>query len=159
MLSAAGMINYFGKYTNLENDIAMVPLLISKGDTKVAIYGLGALKDKLACRLFRTEKVEFHKPGPDIPKEWFNIMVVHQNRSAHTKDECLQENYLPDWMDLIFWGHEHECRIKPEFNDNKNFYVTQPGNTLIIEKYCCVFKFLCSAFYKKFFGYLIPFQA
>lgn len=119
------MINYFGKYTNLEDSITMVPLLISKGTTKVAIYGLGALKDKQACRLFRTEKVELLQP--ENANEWFNVMVVHQNRSAHTKDECLQESYLPASMHLIFWGHEHECRIKPEFNDVKNFYVTQPG--------------------------------
>jgi double-strand break repair protein MRE11 len=126
MLSAAGMINYFGKYTNLENSVTIVPLLISKGDTKLAIYGLGALKDKLAARLFRTEKVELLQL--DDAKEWFNIMVVHQNRNLHTKDECLQESYLPSSMNLIFWGHEHECRIDPEFNNTKNFYVTQPGN-------------------------------
>jgi len=59
MLSASGLINYFGKYTNIEKEIAMVPLLISKGETKVAIYGLGALKDKMCHRLFRTEKVPF----------------------------------------------------------------------------------------------------
>lgn len=134
MLSSAGMINYFGKYTNLENDIPMVPLLISKGDTKVAIYGLGALKDKMAARMFRTEKV--HVLQPEDADPWFNVMVVHQNRNAHTKDECLQENYLPESMHLIFWGHEHECRLKPEFNETKNFYVTQPGNTIKLEKVC-----------------------
>jgi double-strand break repair protein MRE11 len=58
LLSSAGLVNYFGKYTNLQDDITMVPLLISKGATKVAIYGLGALKDKMASRLFRTEKVK-----------------------------------------------------------------------------------------------------
>jgi len=64
---------------------------------------------------------------PVDSQSWFNMMVVHQNRSAHTKDECLREDFLPQSMNLIFWGHEHECRLEPEFNDDKNFYVTQPG--------------------------------
>ncbi|XP_065343717.1 double-strand break repair protein MRE11 [Cloeon dipterum] len=128
MLSAAGLINYFGKYTNLQDDISLVPLLISKGNTRVAIYGLGSLKDKMASRLFRQEQVNIMQP--EEPDSWFNIMVLHQNRSAHTKDECLHESYLPESMNLVFWGHEHECRIEPEFNATRNFYVTQPGSSV-----------------------------
>jgi double-strand break repair protein MRE11 len=64
---------------------------------------------------------------PADHEDWFNVMVVHQNRNAHTKDECLHESYLPEAMNLIFWGHEHECRVKPEHNPEKGFYVTQPG--------------------------------
>ncbi|XP_059480631.1 double-strand break repair protein MRE11 [Neocloeon triangulifer] len=128
MLSAAGLINYFGKYLNLQDDISLVPLLVAKGNTKVAIYGLGALKDKVANRMFREEKV--HIMQPEDPETWYNVMVVHQNRACHNKDECLHENLLPESMDLIFWGHEHECKLEPEYNNNRNFYVTQPGSSV-----------------------------
>lgn len=33
-------------------------------------------------------------------------------------------------MDLVIWGHEHDCRIIPEENPNKKFFVTQPGSTV-----------------------------
>jgi len=38
---------------------------------------------------------------------------------------------LPDFIDLVIWGHEHECRIRPEYNELQKFYVTQPGSSVI----------------------------
>ncbi len=38
---------------------------------------------------------------------------------------------MPDFLDLVLWGHEHECRIKPEYNELQGFYVTQPGSSVI----------------------------
>jgi len=37
---------------------------------------------------------------------------------------------LPNFIDLVIWGHEHESRIRPEFNDLQSFYVTQPGSSV-----------------------------
>lgn len=34
-------------------------------------------------------------------------------------------------MDLVIWGHEHECRIRPEYNELQRFYVSQPGSSVI----------------------------
>lgn len=33
-------------------------------------------------------------------------------------------------MDLIIWGHEHECRINPEHVANKDFQIMQPGSSI-----------------------------
>ena len=33
-------------------------------------------------------------------------------------------------MDLIVWGHEHECLIEPRFNPEMNFHVMQPGSSV-----------------------------
>ncbi len=41
------------------------------------------------------------------------------------------EGFLPDFLDLVLWGHEHECRIRPEFNELTKFFVTQPGSSVI----------------------------
>ncbi len=36
---------------------------------------------------------------------------MHQNRVQHgaLAKNCLQESDLPSWLDLVVWGHEHEC--------------------------------------------------
>lgn len=33
-------------------------------------------------------------------------------------------------MDLIVWGHEHECLINPRLNPEMNFHVMQPGSSV-----------------------------
>ncbi len=38
---------------------------------------------------------------------------------------------MPDFFDLVIWGHEHECRIRPEYNELQKFFVTQPGSSVI----------------------------
>ena len=38
---------------------------------------------------------------------------------------------MPDFLDLVVWGHEHESLIKPVYNELQKFYVTQPGSSVI----------------------------
>ena len=33
-------------------------------------------------------------------------------------------------MDLVVWGHEHECLIEPRLNPEKGFHVMQPGSSV-----------------------------
>jgi len=33
-------------------------------------------------------------------------------------------------MDLVIWGHEHECLIDPRLNPEMNFHVMQPGSSV-----------------------------
>lgn len=33
-------------------------------------------------------------------------------------------------MDLILWGHEHDCRIDPEPVTGKGYYISQPGSSV-----------------------------
>lgn len=35
-----------------------------------------------------------------------------------------------DSVDLVVWGHEHDCRIIPEPVAGKNYYITQPGSSV-----------------------------
>ena len=86
--------------------------------------------------------------------EWFNMLVLHQNRHAsacsvypriassrflslllvssrclacpllsdhwaflriaHTATSFIPETQLDAWLNLIIWGHEHECLITPQ---------------------------------------------
>ena len=49
---------------------------------------------------------------------------------AYTETGYLPENFLPDFLDLVVWGHEHECLIDPRLNPEMNFHVMQPGSSV-----------------------------
>lgn len=96
LLSVAGLVNYFGKAHEVD-DITVSPLLIRKGTafemsylfltcccqigrTRLAIYGLGSIRDERLHRTFRANKVRFARPsGPEMD-EFFNVFLIHQNR-------------------------------------------------------------------------------
>ena len=47
-------------------------------------------------------------------EDWFNIFVLHQNRVDRGPKSFIAEQMLPYFLNLVIWGHEHECRILPE---------------------------------------------
>lgn len=49
---------------------------------------------------------------------------------AYTDTGYLPENFLPEFMDFVVWGHEHECLIDPRFNPEMGFHVMQPGSSV-----------------------------
>jgi len=54
--------------------------------------------------------------SPAYPlNQWFNIFVLHQNRLQHTASakNTIREEYLAHFLDLVVWGHEHECIPEP----------------------------------------------
>ena len=51
VLSVANLVNYFGKYENIE-DVEITPVLIRKGATSIALYGLGAMRDDRLNRMW-----------------------------------------------------------------------------------------------------------
>lgn len=57
----------------------------------------------------------------------FNIFVLHQNRAKHDEYTYIPQNKLPKFLNLIIWGHEHECRITPEFIPDVEYFISQPG--------------------------------
>ena len=90
LLSVAGLVNYFGK-TDLAADeerseatkkgLNISPVLLKKGDTKLALYGIGNIKDKRLNAEMRHGRVRMLKPA-EGGDEWFNCVLVHQNRSV-----------------------------------------------------------------------------
>jgi hypothetical protein len=61
LLSASGLVNYFGKWTDLMQ-VEISPLLMQKGVTRLALYGLSHLKDERLARLFRDHHVSVIVP-------------------------------------------------------------------------------------------------
>ncbi len=68
-------VNYFGKVTNIEN-IVVKPILFEKGKTKVAVYGLGHMKDQRLNQALDNKLIKFDRPNQNS-KDWFNILVMH----------------------------------------------------------------------------------
>ena len=128
ILQVSGLLNYYGKTPESDN-IEIRPVLLQKGQTKVALYGMSNVRDERLYRTFKQQKVKFFQPG--IQKDaWFNIMSVHQNHHAHTETSYLPEHFLPGFLDLVIWGHEHECLIDPKTNPEMGFKVMQPGSSV-----------------------------
>ncbi|KAF2482873.1 Mre11 DNA-binding presumed domain-containing protein [Neohortaea acidophila] len=128
LLQMSGLVNYYGRTPESDN-ILIKPVLLQKGNTKLALYGMSNVRDERLFRTFRDGHVKFFKPGTQ-QNDWFNIMSVHQNHHAHSPTNYLPEDYLPDFLDLVVWGHEHECKIDPTQSPGVGFKVMQPGSSI-----------------------------
>uniref|UniRef100_A0A914CAC5 Mre11 DNA-binding domain-containing protein n=1 Tax=Acrobeloides nanus TaxID=290746 RepID=A0A914CAC5_9BILA len=136
LLHEAGLVNLFGKFNDVDK-IEVSPILLRKRETKIALYGISSQRDDRLCRAFMQENVKFLRPTDD-PDSWFNILVLHQNRprrsTSRTTGSYLPVKYIPAFMDLVIWGHEHESIIEPQYfapNDSGDgFYIIQPGSTV-----------------------------
>ncbi|XP_067940899.1 double-strand break repair protein MRE11-like isoform X2 [Watersipora subatra] len=126
ILSSTGLVNYFGKCNSLEQ-VEISPLLLRKGETKLALYGLGCIRDERLHRLFEQRKVKMLQPR-EQSESWFNIFAIHQNRARHSAKDYIPENFLGEFLDFVLWGHEHECRVDPEYNGH--YWVSQPGSSV-----------------------------
>ncbi|CAB3221779.1 unnamed protein product [Arctia plantaginis] len=129
ILSMGGLVNYFGKWTDYTH-VRISPVLLQKGDSKLALYGLSHLKDQRLSRLFQEKKVEMLR---DEENDWFNILVLHQNRAEDRGvGNFIREEELPKFLDLVLWGHEHDCELyeMKGKQDKEHFRVIQPGSTV-----------------------------
>lgn len=51
-------------------------------------------------------------------------------RVKHGPQESVPEGMFDDSIDLVVWGHEHDCRIIPEPVTGKSYSITQPGSSV-----------------------------
>eukprot|EP00796_Vickermania_ingenoplastis_P010335 gene10335-7229_t len=156
VLSTNACINYFGLTPSLE-EIQLHPILLRKGKTYVALYGLGHVRDERLLRCFKLKKVHFVPPPPltDAEKDdkgsggdptWFRMLIVHQNRSNRPMPGGMEadntatagagvgsvrsvEQYLAGFgLDLVIWGNEHMQRMAPQ--TTCGYDIIQPGSTI-----------------------------
>lgn len=130
ILSITGLVNYFGKWTDYSH-VRISPVLLQKGLTRLALFGLSHLKDQRLSRLFSEKKVEMQRPDETL--DWFNLFVLHQNRADRGPGNYISEDVLPNFLDLVIWGHEHDCQVLPmkgKKTEANSFTVLQPGSTV-----------------------------
>ncbi|KAL7672567.1 hypothetical protein ACOME3_007452 [Neoechinorhynchus agilis] len=206
ILSSSGLINYFGKCKNIDHP-EILPILMQKGCSKLALYGLGSTRDERIHHLFSRNHVDVLRPKQD-QENWFSIFVIHQNnatgamvsmigvfspyliwhwqqsqipcfypslqsplwvfsltigceyakrpvrytvkvpttlrKSNLLRESCtgcdrivrgsstnfIPEHFLNAFLDLIIWGHEHDCHTNLSWNPIQQFYVNQPGSSV-----------------------------
>ena len=106
LLSVSNLVNYFGRQDDVES-IKISPVLLQKGETNVALYGMGSMRDERLNRMWQGKKVKFLRPeldgggGDDDDDEnrWFNIFTLHQNRDlGRGSKNCVHESMIPEWM-------------------------------------------------------------
>ncbi|CAN6560856.1 unnamed protein product [Malus baccata var. baccata] len=137
ILSACNLVNYFGKMGlggSGVGQITVYPILMRKGATSVAVYGLGNIRDERLNRMFQTpHAVQWMRPesqeGLEV-SDWFNILVLHQNRVKTNPKNAINEHFLPRFLDFVVWGHEHECLVDPQEVPGMGFHITQPGSSV-----------------------------
>jgi len=173
MLSVAGLVNYIGKVELPLSDapadgIAVRPVLLRKGNTHLGLYGIGNIKDARMHFELRSNRVRMYMPKDK--EDWFNVLLLHQNRCGqstislvfqifslerafrvkHGPQESVPEGLFDDSIDLVIWGHEHDCRIRPEPVAGKRYFISQPGSSVAtslaegeaIDKYGLIFSLL-----------------
>lgn len=128
ILQVSGLLNYYGRVPESDH-IVVKPVLLQKGSTKLALYGLSNVRDERLHRSFRHNQVKFMRPEL-YQDEWFNLIAVHQNHHGHSETNYLPENFLQNFFDFVVWGHEHECLIDPILNPEQDFHVCQPGSSV-----------------------------
>lgn len=85
VLSVSGLVNYMGKIDLPLSDadahttgIAVRPVLLRKGKTRLGMYGIGNVKDQRMHFELRSNRVRMFMPKDK--DQWFNMMLLHQNR-------------------------------------------------------------------------------
>ncbi|RLN04686.1 hypothetical protein C2845_PM13G04690 [Panicum miliaceum] len=111
ILSAGNFLNYFGK-----TDLGCT------GVGKTTVYPVFIRKEPHA--------VNWMLPEIRDEIDWFNILVLHQKRKKASPSNGVSELLLPRFLDMVIWGHEHECLIDPEEVSGMGFHVTQPGSSI-----------------------------
>ncbi|ODV88944.1 hypothetical protein CANCADRAFT_28330, partial [Tortispora caseinolytica NRRL Y-17796] len=131
VLASTRLVNHFG-FVSKDDTFVVHPILLRKGDTFLALYGLSNVREERMHRCFRDGKVKFMRPHcPGVSDDsWFNILVLHQNRSSHSSTDYIPQSALPPFVDLVLWGHEHECLIDPQYVVEKELNIIQPGSSV-----------------------------
>ena len=88
-------MNYMGKIDLPVDDadaqntgIAVRPVLIRKGNTRLGMYGMGNIKDQRMHFELRSNRVRMFMPRDK--DEWFNVLLLHQNRCVYPPNPFLQ---------------------------------------------------------------------
>ena len=102
LLAVSNLLNYFGRSDEVDK-VVVKPVLMEKGSTKIALYGLGSLRDERLNRMWQNNKVKFLRADTEEEEaDWFSIFALHQNRDyGRGMKNCVKEDMIPEWMDLV----------------------------------------------------------
>ena len=76
---------------------------------------MGYIPDERLARMFEQHHVTFFQPSEE--DDWFNLFIIHQNCESGRGRKNMRLDLLPHFLQLVIWGHEHECRIDPSWHE------------------------------------------
>ncbi|XP_037745616.1 double-strand break repair protein MRE11 isoform X4 [Chelonia mydas] len=135
ILSSAGLLNHFGRSSSVEK-IDISPILLHKGSTKIALYGLGSIPDERLYRMFVNKQVTMLRPKED-EDNWFNLFVIHQNRHIgllHIKGKKMNMEKIPLETVRSFYIEDIVLADHPDIFNPDNPKVTQAVQVFCMEK-------------------------
>ncbi|XP_043360101.1 double-strand break repair protein MRE11 isoform X4 [Dermochelys coriacea] len=135
ILSSAGLLNHFGRSSSVEK-IDISPILLHKGSTKIALYGLGSIPDERLYRMFVNKQVTMLRPKED-EDNWFNLFVIHQNRHIgllHIKGKKMNMEKIPLETVRSFYIEDIVLADHPDIFNPDNPKVTQAIQAFCMEK-------------------------
>ena len=124
MLAGRGLLTHFGRIRDLQK-IEIKPVTLKKGKTIINIFGIGSVKDEWLNAMIEQDRVRFLTP-PNI-EDSFNILVLHQNRTKRGPSDksFFHEKNIPQFIDFVLWGHEHDDRLSLEYCNVSDCFITQ----------------------------------
>ncbi|ELK27889.1 Double-strand break repair protein MRE11A [Myotis davidii] len=112
------------------------PVLLQKGSTKIALYGLGSIPDERLYRMFLNKKVTMLRPKED-ENSWFNLFVIHQNRHVgllRIKGKKMNMQKIPLCTVRQFFMEDVVLADHPDIFNPDNPKVTQAIQSFCLEK-------------------------
>lgn len=119
-------------------DIHIKPIIFIKGETKIALFGIGHINDTRLNLAKNTDNLHFERPlnnDGEIDETYFNILVVHQNRFKGIgigvpRQNSIVDEFYPSFFDLVICGHEHESIPEVKVVGSTGVHILQPGSTV-----------------------------
>mmetsp|Transcript_3378 Transcript_3378/g.6944 ORF Transcript_3378/g.6944 Transcript_3378/m.6944 type:complete len:477 (+) Transcript_3378:1287-2717(+) len=130
LLDSSKLLTYL-RHESFEGQLHVRPVVVRKpGGCTVAVYGMGFVKDQILHQMFKEQLVVFHKANADV-----HILLLHQNRykgqgQGTPHEYCLPEHWIPDFIDIVIWGNEHESMPDSQAFPIMKCRVIQPGSTV-----------------------------
>lgn len=69
------------------------------------------------------------RPGPWLLPRVASTLLAGRCHSSQNAKNLLREGALARFLDLVVWGHEHECLAEPWESVEGRFHVMQPGSS------------------------------
>ncbi|CAI5478401.1 unnamed protein product [Closterium sp. Yama58-4] len=161
ILSSCNLVNYFGKSNIPEHDAAQItlhpvllrkitlhPVLLrkvrgacccarwvgDKGANRIALYGLGHMRDEVTLEsTHKSLSLVFPFPPPKPPSQGANRIALAVRMTNTKKVVTVDESKFASFLDLVVWGHEHECRIEPQPPVGASYFISQPGSSVVTQ--------------------------
>ncbi|EDR28118.1 double-strand break repair protein MRE11A, putative [Entamoeba dispar SAW760] len=129
ILQTAGLVNFIGKAEDIskidnttdQTILHLSPILLQKGTTRIALYGMSYKKNEEMHRLWASSQVQIDEPDGDI----FKILLIHQDRILRNTLTTFPEELLKDRFNLIVFGHEHCSQVE----EGNNVQIIQTGSS------------------------------